>query len=156
MDDNAVHLIGNNAPNEACTKSTKSVQTTNETDWREFHACDLQNPNGNWHGPGCGANANVYITLFGSIGNGGERLLDNADDNFENGKTDVFSIEMRDIGEIHTVRIRHDDSGSGSGWFLDRIVVHREDTDEEWAFPCMRWLAVDEDDRLTDRILDRA
>ncbi len=103
-----------------------------------------------------GTDANVYITLFGTNGNSGERLLDNADDNFERGHTDVFSIEMRDIGEIRRVRIRHDGSGNKPGWFLDRVTVHNEDTDHEWAFPCGRWLAYDVDDGQIDRILDPA
>jgi hypothetical protein len=104
--------------------------------------------------PDAGTDADVYITLFGTNGNSGERLLDNADDNFERGQTDVFSIEMRDIGKIRQVRIRHDNSGNKPGWFLDRITVHKEDTDEEWTFPCVRWLARDEDDGQIDRMLD--
>jgi PLAT/LH2 domain len=105
---------------------------------------------------GAGTDANVYATLFGSLGNSGERLLDNAADNFENGTTDVFSIEMRDIGAVNTVRIRHDNGGLRPGWFLDRVTVHREDTDEEWTFPCNRWLARDEDDGQIDRLLDQS
>jgi hypothetical protein len=79
---------------------------------------------------GAGTDADVYITLYGSNGNSGERELDNGDDNFENGNTDVF--------------------------ILDRIVVHNEATDQEWTFPCARWLARDEDDGQIDRLLDAA
>ncbi|MBI3175133.1 MAG: hypothetical protein HYZ25_15510 [Chloroflexi bacterium] len=102
-----------------------------------------------------GTDANVYITLYGTSGTSGERFLDNSADNFERGHTDVFSLEMGDIGEITQVRIRHDNSHKKPGWFLDRIIIHKEDTDEEWTFPCGRWLAVDEDDGQTDRVLDR-
>lgn len=101
-----------------------------------------------------GTDANVYITLFGTQDNSGERLLDNSEDNFEKGKIDTFSIEMSDLGDLEKVRIRHDNSGKNPGWFLEKIVIHNETDDREWTFPCYRWLAVDEDDGKTDRILD--
>jgi len=106
--------------------------------------------------PFAGTDANVYITLFGTNGNSGERLLDNAANNFEQGMTDIFSLEMRDIGEIKKTRIRHDNTGLAPGWFLDKIIVHNETTDDEWVFPCQRWLAFDEDDGRVDRVLDPA
>jgi hypothetical protein len=101
-----------------------------------------------------GTDSYVYITLFGDKGNSGERLLDNADNNFERGRADVFSIEMRDIGEIKRVRIKNQYWGQAPGWFLEDITVHNEDSDQEWTFPCHRWLAFDADDGKTDRILD--
>jgi len=104
--------------------------------------------------PTAGTDANVYLTLYGVDGAGGERLLDTAKNNFEAGSADVFSIEMRDIGNIKRVRIRHDNTGIFPGWFLNRIIVHNEETDEEWIFPCNRWLAHDEDDGEINRVLD--
>jgi hypothetical protein len=101
-----------------------------------------------------GTDSDIYITLFGTRGNSGERLLDNAIDNFERGHTDVFTLEMRDIGEIQKVRIKNQYRGKDPGWFLVDITVHQEETDEEWTFPCSRWLAYDEDDGRVDRILD--
>lgn len=103
-----------------------------------------------------GTDSYIYITLFGTKGNSGERLLDNADNNFERGRADIFSIEMRDIGEITKVRVKNVYWGEYPGWFLDGVTVHKEDTDEEWTFPCGRWLAYDGDDGRVDRILDRA
>lgn len=100
-----------------------------------------------------GTDANVYITLYGPTKHSGERLLDNAEDNFENGKIDLFSIETRDIGAIQRVRIRHDNSGNKPGWFLEQIRVQREDTGQEWVFSCQNWLARDMGDHLIDRVL---
>ncbi len=102
-----------------------------------------------------GTDAHVYLTMFGSNGNSGERELDNHANNFEVGANDVFSIEMEDIGEIERVRVRHDNSGEGPGWFLDRVIIHNERTDSEVVFPCNRWLAIDEDDGQINRLLDR-
>lgn len=103
-----------------------------------------------------GTDANVYLTMYGTDGSSGERLLDNSFNNFENGMEDLFSIEMRDLGDLKRVRIRHDNSNPLAGWFLNKIVVHNEDSDKEWTFPCNRWLAHDEDDGSIDRILDPA
>jgi len=108
--------------------------------------------------PKAGTDSNVYITLYSEDGrNSGERLLDNSEDNFEQNKTDMFQIEMQDIGQIKAVRIRHDDSGAFSGWYLDKIVIHNNaQPGNEWTFPCNNWLAVDEGDHQIDRVLTRA
>lgn len=108
-----------------------------------------------------GTNSNVYITIYGRKRDGKkvnsrERLLDNADDNFEKGQTDTFAIETRELGELYKIRIRHDDSGRNSGWFLDRVLITNEDTGKEWLFPCGRWLARDEDDGQIGRVLSVA
>lgn len=34
-------------------------------------------------------------------------------------------IEAKDVGKIFKIRVSHDDSGIGSGWFLDRVEVKR-------------------------------
>jgi hypothetical protein len=102
-----------------------------------------------------GSDANVFITLFGANASSGERFLDNAEDNFERGRTDVFSHEMRDLGEIRFVRIRHDNTGNKPGWFLERILIQNQQTGAGFVFPCSRWLAFDEDDNRVDRILAR-
>src|SRR5947207_2234067 len=103
-----------------------------------------------------GTDANVYITLFGENGSSEETLLDNADNNFERDKTDIFSFVMEDLGNLEQIRIRHDNSGSGPGWFLKDVTVENQDTNENWVFPCNRWLATDEDDQQIDRVLDVA
>jgi hypothetical protein len=90
-----------------------------------------------------GTDAGVYLTLYGRQGESGERELDNDEQNFEAGKTDVFTLETEDLGAIHKIRIRHDNMGKYPGWHLSRIVVQREDTNDRWVFPCRRWLAKD-------------
>ncbi|WP_428957315.1 PLAT/LH2 domain-containing protein [Streptomyces sp. cg35] len=103
---------------------------------------------------GAGTDANVYITLHGSKGSSTELQLDNdGEDNFERGKMDSFSVQLPELDEIQRLQIRHDNSGGGSGWFLDKIVVRRDDTKQEWPFECGRWLAWDEDDKAIDREL---
>jgi hypothetical protein len=103
-----------------------------------------------------GTDAKVHITLIGSRANSGERQLDSSGNDFERHSTGLFSISTRDpLGDLTKVRIRHDNAGRRPGWFLDYITVHEELSDKMWYFPCNRWLAVDEDDHLIDRTLDK-
>ncbi|WP_268893775.1 PLAT/LH2 domain-containing protein [Streptomyces apricus] len=66
------------------------------------------------------------------------------------------SFTGQPLGGLQKIRIRHDDTGRRPGWFLERIIIRNEETDQEWSFPCSLWLASDESDEQTDRILDLA
>ncbi|ULR55595.1 PLAT/LH2 domain-containing protein [Streptomyces deccanensis] len=103
-----------------------------------------------------GTDSNVYLTLFGTNGSSDEMQLESGRDDFERDHVDTFTHTLKDLGDLYRVRIRHDNSGSWPGWFLDRVTVRDEDTDKEWAFPCSKWLSTGEDDRRIDRYLDLA
>ncbi|ELP62149.1 PLAT/LH2 domain-containing protein [Streptomyces turgidiscabies] len=105
---------------------------------------------------GAGTDANVYITLYGDKDGSDELNLDNAGNNFEQGAVDTFALHLADLGDLQRVRVRHDNKFPFPGWYLDRIFIRNEDTNQEWTFPCNRWLAQDEDDGEIERILDRA
>ena len=102
---------------------------------------------------GAGTDANVFVQLFGQNGDSGERKLESSGNNFERGHTDVFGIEAVDLGELTRLRVGHDGSGFGSGWFLDNIVVKEEKSGKEWVFNCGRWLDKGEDDGQITRDL---
>jgi hypothetical protein len=103
---------------------------------------------------GAGTDADVYLTIYGTDADSREIVLDNATDNFENGQTDTFGIETKDLGSLRAIRIRHDNSGGGPGWFLADVRIARENPPtQEWVFPCQRWLARDEDDGSIERLL---
>ncbi|KAG5195720.1 hypothetical protein JEQ12_012015 [Ovis aries] len=100
---------------------------------------------------GAGTDANVYLCLYGDVGDTGERLLYNCRNNtdlFEKGNADEFTIESVTMRKVRRVRIRHDGKGSGSGWFLERVLVREEGQPESdnVEFPCFRWLDKDKDD----------
>uniref|UniRef100_A0A8C8XS45 Lipoxygenase homology domain-containing protein 1 n=1 Tax=Panthera leo TaxID=9689 RepID=A0A8C8XS45_PANLE len=100
---------------------------------------------------GAGTDANVYLCLFGDLGDTGERLLYNCRNNtdlFEKGNADEFTIESVTMRKVRRVRIRHDGKGGGSGWFLERVLVREEGQPESdnVEFPCLRWLDKDKDD----------
>nr|KAF6471720.1 lipoxygenase homology domains 1 [Molossus molossus] len=101
--------------------------------------------------PGAGTGANVYLCLFGDVGDTGERLLYNCRNNdnmFEKGNADEFTIESVTMRKVRRVRIRHDGTSGGSGWFLDRVLLREEGQPESdnMEFPCLRWLDKDKDD----------
>uniref|UniRef100_A0A673CI95 Lipoxygenase homology domains 1a n=1 Tax=Sphaeramia orbicularis TaxID=375764 RepID=A0A673CI95_9TELE len=97
---------------------------------------------------GAGTDANVYINIYGEIGDTGERKLRKSNNlnKFEKGNEDVFTITAVDLGVLKKLRIRHDNSQASAGWFLDRVEIVDNKDDTTYFFPCKRWLAVDEDD----------
>ncbi|SOE16238.1 PLAT/LH2 domain-containing protein [Streptomyces sp. 2323.1] len=93
---------------------------------------------------GAGTDANVYITINGTRGSVGPIRLDNSGNNFERGKTDRFTLGLRDVGRITSIKISHDNSGKKPGWYLNKVTI-----DVNAKFSCYRWLAKDEDDHRT-------
>ncbi|XP_037020906.2 lipoxygenase homology domain-containing protein 1 isoform X1 [Artibeus jamaicensis] len=98
-----------------------------------------------------GTDANVYLCLYGDVGDTGERLLFNCRNNvdmFLKGNADEFTIESVTMRKVRRVRIRHDGLGGSSGWFLDRVLVREEGQPESdnVEYPCLRWLDKDKDD----------
>lgn len=48
--------------------------------------------------------------------------------------------------QIKRIKIGHDGSGVGAGWFLDEVRILIPSRGEQYVFACHRWLAVDEED----------
>ncbi|KAM7392648.1 hypothetical protein PAMA_007662 [Pampus argenteus] len=97
---------------------------------------------------GAGTDANVYINIYGEIGDTGERRLRKSNNlnKFEKDQEDIFNITAVDLGTLKKLRIRHDNKHAGAGWFLDRVEIVDDKDDTTYFFPCKRWLAIDEDD----------
>ncbi|XP_067431501.1 lipoxygenase homology domain-containing protein 1-like [Thunnus thynnus] len=97
---------------------------------------------------GAGTDANVYINIYGEIGDTGERRLRKSNNlnKFEKGQEDIFNITAVDLGILKKLRIRHDNKQASAGWFLERVEIVDNKDDTTYFFPCKRWLAIDEDD----------
>ncbi|XP_063722696.1 lipoxygenase homology domain-containing protein 1-like isoform X2 [Symsagittifera roscoffensis] len=110
---------------------------------------------------GGGTNANVYIHLNGEKETGSvawlnSRVCTSSNSNlFESDKCDSFEIQATGIGYLEAITIGHDDSGVGSGWFLEMVKVECLTLGRMWTFPCGRWLATSEDDSRIERKLPR-
>ena len=100
---------------------------------------------------GAGTNANVKLQLFGSRGKSPSITLDeeclvSSDTNssstqnwkgmetsgdrpgiFDRNSHQVFEIDVpRELGDIQSVQIGHDNEGLGSGWYLENVLVESE------------------------------
>ena len=90
---------------------------------------------------GAGTDANVYITLHGSKGVMTDRLLESHPDNFERGRTDVFTVRSNDLGEIECLGVSHDNSGPSPAWYIERVLVAEDKPcGQSYVFLCQKWL----------------
>nr|XP_021324886.1 lipoxygenase homology domain-containing protein 1-like [Danio rerio] len=72
-----------------------------------------------------GTNANVFLQIYGEEGKSELIRLKSRSNNFERGTTEIFRIEALDVGRVYKIRIGHDGSGIGAGWFLEKVDVKR-------------------------------
>ncbi|CAL8249227.1 unnamed protein product [Merluccius merluccius] len=70
-----------------------------------------------------GTNAKVVIQIFGDKGKTEIITLESRSNNYERNATEIFKIEARDVGKIFKIRISHDGTGIGAGWFLETVDV---------------------------------
>ncbi|XP_041854417.1 lipoxygenase homology domain-containing protein 1 isoform X1 [Melanotaenia boesemani] len=70
-----------------------------------------------------GTNAKVFIQIYGDKGKTEVITLESRSNNYERNTTEIFKIEAKDVGKIFKIRIGHDGSGMGSGWFLETVDI---------------------------------
>ena len=103
---------------------------------------------------GAGTDANVFIQLFGEVGDSGrQKLTKQFRDLFERGRKDTFTLEFLDLGKLQKLVIEHDNSGFGAAWLLDKVEVTNLTTNEVTCFPCNKWFDKDKGDGLIKREL---
>lgn len=88
--------------------------------------------------------------MYGSTDTSRELLLDNAQNNFERAKTDIFGVETVFLGDISKIRLRSDGSGIGSDWFVDKVIIHSEKDNKDFFFLFGKWIS--EKDGLSQEI----
>ncbi|XP_064032385.1 lipoxygenase homology domain-containing protein 1 [Pogoniulus pusillus] len=105
---------------------------------------------------GAGTDANVFLNIYGDLGDTGERKLSKSETNFnkfERGQEDTFTIEAVDLGILYKIKIRHDNSMFSPDWFLEKVEILDETTEETFIFLCERWLSKKKEDKKTERTL---
>ncbi|XP_075955406.1 lipoxygenase homology domain-containing protein 1 isoform X2 [Anarhichas minor] len=70
-----------------------------------------------------GTNARVFVQIFGDKGKTEVIILKSRSNNYERNTTEIFKKEAKDVGKVFKIRIGHDGSGIGSGWFLETVDV---------------------------------
>ena len=92
--------------------------------------------------------ADVLISLYGENGSLEDLELDEFGFDFRRGQSSAFSIELaRDLGELKSIRIRHDNTDLFAPWYLEDITVTRTGGGAESQsryFLCNGWLSKEE------------
>lgn len=73
---------------------------------------------------GAGTDANVFVTIYGKSGQTEKVALKNKSKNsFERNQSDTFTFKAKCVGPMTKLRVEHDNSGRGPGWYLERVSV---------------------------------
>ncbi|KAH0616380.1 hypothetical protein JD844_027425 [Phrynosoma platyrhinos] len=104
--------------------------------------------------PGAGTKANVFIELIGQ--NGVSKVHQLKHPKFprilRSGSIDTFLLTTKkELGEIFSLHIWHDNCRFGPNWYLSRIKVQNMETKQSWLFLCRKWLALGIDDFQIER-----
>ncbi|PVD28968.1 hypothetical protein C0Q70_11565 [Pomacea canaliculata] len=107
---------------------------------------------------GSGTKSNVSFVLGGSHADSGIRVLSDGKRALATGSVMRYIMATGScLGHLDYVRIWHDNSGgSCAGWFLRRMDVEDLQTGQRYLFICERWLAVDKDNGVVDRLVPLA
>ncbi|XP_004684062.1 PREDICTED: lipoxygenase homology domain-containing protein 1 [Condylura cristata] len=105
--------------------------------------------------PGAGTDARVYITIYGDLGDTGERYLgksENRTNKFEKGTADTFIIEAADLGVIYKIKLRHDNTKWCADWYVEKVEIWNDTNEDEFLFLCGRWLSLKKEDGRLERL----
>lgn len=102
-----------------------------------------------------GTSANVFVRF---LGNHGEQTRSvqlelKQRSRFEPGKTETFSLQERDVGDLEAVQIEHDGETLADSWYLDELTVEMPTKGRAFFFVCNQWLSKEKGDGRTKRIL---
>ena len=105
-----------------------------------------------------GTTANVSIVILGDRGESGVvpliNTLDGSDTLFASGSTRTFVTSVpHSLGQVHYIRIWHDNAGTKPSWYLRQVIVHDIQDNRKWYFMSRQWFAVDKCDGLIERVL---
>lgn len=92
---------------------------------------------------GAGTDANVQIVLTGASGQQTKSAFLNHvfTNNFERGQVDVFTFEDEaDIPEVQGIRLRRDEFGLYSDWYVETVEVINKKSGKKSVFPVLRWI----------------
>lgn len=104
---------------------------------------------------GASTSANVYVTIEGHTGVTPKlHLKDFTRTNFRQNSSDTFKIRTNCVGPMKKIKVEHDNTGLGAGWYLERVVI-TDLNNPKWKcyFPCGKWLARDEGDGAISQYL---
>ncbi|CAF1554237.1 unnamed protein product, partial [Rotaria sp. Silwood1] len=90
--------------------------------------------------------ANPYIALAGILGS--TKVIP-----FPSKNTLEIKFKHKNLGQLTTLRIGHDNTGLMPRWNIDHVLVRNQLTNNVYRFPCGRWLGKGIDDDSLERLL---
>lgn len=81
------------------------------------HQYTLQLCTGNVRG--AGTDANIFVTLTGKKATTARTHVTGC--KFTSGSTETFVMITKDVGELKSLTVEHDNTGFGPSWFLDKV-----------------------------------
>lgn len=116
--------------------------TTPQTEGFTYH---LSIHTGAWKG--FGTSACVGIIIYGENGNSGAITLTDPfapRKLFTRASVNNFTLTLpSSLGKLKNIRIWHDNTGSNPAWFLQRVVITDQQTEDLWYFFVNQWLSLD-------------
>ncbi|XP_025721270.1 polycystin family receptor for egg jelly-like [Callorhinus ursinus] len=94
---------------------------------------------------GAGTRADVFIQLRGTDGASDVHCLSHPYfKTLYRGSIYTFLLTAKsDLGDIHSIRVWHNNEGKAPSWYLSRIKVENLFSRRIWLFLCREWLSVD-------------
>ncbi|XP_071964229.1 uncharacterized protein [Antedon mediterranea] len=91
----------------------------------------------------------IYLTIMGSNGDTGRRLLmdSNNFEMFKKDQVDNFEIEAVSVGKIHTIKVENEHNDP---WLLEQVIIKQEDENKVIRFDCSSWIGEDQQDADND------
>ncbi|KAI5696562.1 hypothetical protein M8J75_014663 [Diaphorina citri] len=89
--------------------------------------------------------ANCWISIAGNLGETKKIPIPR--------NTLEFIYHSKNVGQLTTLRIGHDNTGLNSKWLIDNILVRNEITGATYNFHCGKWLGKGIDDDSIERLL---
>lgn len=88
---------------------------------------------------GAGTDSNVFLKIIGNNETSPEVRLPAKKNDLERGMVNKYCVTMDDVGEIRKLIVRHDSTGIGPAWYLEKIMIKGR-TGKEYNFTCKQWL----------------
>ncbi|KAK1327623.1 hypothetical protein QTO34_012912 [Cnephaeus nilssonii] len=94
---------------------------------------------------GSGTRANVFVQLRGTQSTSDVHCLSHPQfKTLYRGSVHTFLLTTsRDLGDIQSIRVWHNNEGHAPGWYLSRIKVENLFSRHIWLFMCREWLSIE-------------
>ncbi len=90
-----------------------------------------------------GTDANIFLTINGTKGSTAEERINGlvSGNGFERGDINKVTLKLKDVGDITSINIRHDNQYAAAGWYLDNVRIAKGSVvGKQYFFDAKKWL----------------